>query len=656
MKAALSQPEPEELLRNPGIVMDRKTVSILDCGGQYTELVLKACERQGYHAVIYPHDTPAEQLADAGALIIAGSPGNAHEVDAPMPDPNIWELPMAKLGICFGMHAMAIRFGGKLERGQRRQDGRVATNVNTDHPLFKMTKPKTTGLFTHGNFVTKVPEGFEVIGSHTIELANEAGQPVEQTVVSAIARGNVVGVQFHPEVFDDTPDGYAIFKAFLLDVAGLEPDQGFLERRTEDLIDSLRGSIKERVGNRDVVAFVSGGVDSSVALALALGAIDPTKIHARYIDNGFMRDEDEAVIELLQHLGADIRKIDAVEQFENARVRLPDGSFSPPLMAVSDPELKRQIIGDTFIDVCEQIEAELGLEDAVLLQGTNAADKVESGRGKGTSTAVIKTHHNQTKRALDKDPCEPLSDLFKDEIRNIGRVLGLPPEIVDRQPFPGPGTAIRILCADGSEFDKQPTAVREAISTWVAARATANNETVRSCLLPVRNVGVGGDERSHLAVLGLDAAAPWEAIQVLSSEATAIFKGDINRVVVRLDGKMDNTPTVTPTKLSRETRLQLRQADRIVFEEMRRHSVIGDISQCPVVLLPISFDGAGKRSIVLRPIKTLTFMTSQAMLPSIDLPEAFTNQCAARILDEVPGISTVFLDCTNKPPATTEWE
>lgn len=636
--------------------MHREEVSILDCGGQYTQLVQKACERQGYHASIYPHDTPAEQLADAGALIIAGSPGNAHEVDAPMPDPGVWELPMAKLGICFGMHAMAIRFGGRLERGQRRQDGRVATNVNVNHPLFKMTKPRTTALFTHGNFVTEVAEGFDVIGSHTIELINDEGEPVEQTVISAIARDNVVGVQFHPEVFDYTPEGYAIFSAFLSDIAALEPDQEFLEQRTEDLIDSLRASIKERIGNRDVVAFVSGGVDSSVALALALGAIDPARIHARYIDNGFMRDEDEAVIELLQHLGADIRKIDATEQFENARVRLPDGSWSPPLIEVSDPELKRQIIGDTFIDVCEQIETELGLEDAVLLQGTNAADKVESGRGKGKSTAVIKTHHNQTKRALDKDPCEPLNDLFKDEIRNVGRVLGLPPEIVDRQPFPGPGTAIRILCADGSEFDKQPPEVRQTIATWIATKAAANNEKIHSCLLPVRNVGVGGDERSHLAVLGLDTTAPWETIQALSSEATAVFKGDINRVVVRLGGAMDNNPTVTPTKLSRETRLQLRQADRVVFEEMRRHGVIGDISQCPVVLLPISFDGTGKRSIVLRPIKTLTFMTSQAMLPKTDLPEDFVNQCAKRILAEVPDISTVFLDCTNKPPATTEWE
>ncbi len=629
-------------------------VAVLDAGGQYVDLVQKAVERQGIPADVLSLQTPpAEIEVQYQAVIISGSPASSHAEAAPQPDPELWKTKLPILGICYGMQSMAMAQGGGVAKNIIREDGRVITTVDTSHPIFTGSKKDFTGLFTHGDFVTTVPEGFAAIGQH--KLSDGA------TAYSAIARGNKIGVQFHPEVFDDTPEGYQIFKNFLHGVAQIPANAEFQEARLAAIIDAKRQTIKAQVGDRHVIAFVSGGVDSSVAATLASTVVDADKFHAFYIDSGFMRDEDDLVIEMLQAVGINVAKIDAIEQFERGTISVPDTNLlkstqSESLAETSDPETKRKIIGKTFITIQNDLLASLKLDEALLLQGTNAADRIESGHSKGDShTETIKTHHNQVQEVQALKAAglliEPLDDLFKDEIRALGRELGLPEELVERQPFPGPGTAIRIICSNANVADMPHSPEAAALQTFVA------KQNLKAHILPVRSVGVGGDERSHIAVAAIEHAnLTSDDMATLASDIPAHFRGVINRVIYALGSRSLDHGSMTKTLLNAEARAQLRLADRIVFEEMRTHKVLGKIKQMPVVLLPLSFDQPGDRSIVLRPVTTSTFMTVQAMLPGRDLPPAFFDDIVARILGKIPGISQVFLDLTNKPPGTTEWE
>ena len=628
-----------DVLGTPERLQDSSIVAVLDAGVQYVDLVQKATERLGYPSDVLPLGTPAEYLRNNySAIIISGSPASSHNEDAPLPDPRLWEENIPVLGICYGMQAMAQAYGGRVAKNGVREDGRVTTEISVEHALFRGIRKSFTGLFTHGDFVVESPLGFEVIGSHELTDGTKA--------FSAIAKGNKVGVQFHPEVFDDTPQGYELFKNFFVNIAELEPDETFLHERLTSQIEQKRAEIRKKANGRQIVAFMSGGVDSSVAGTLA----QPD--HAFYIDNGYMRDEDEGIIEYLATIGLNVEKIDAAEKFAEATVTI-DGITYGPLKDVSDPQIKRRLIGKTFVDVQNDLVARLGLraDEAVLLQGTNAADRIESGYSKGDShTAVIKTHHNLVPEARDLDPIEPLDDLFKDEIRALGYALGLPTDVLERQPFPGPGLAIRILHAKSDEYEIPATEKGTEI------QALLKNTPFDARLLPVRSVGVGGDERSHLSAVALAGPDDWDNLAWLATELPGRFKGSINRVIYALTDESLGNLSVTPTDASQQVIDTLKHADRIVFEEMRAFELIQHIKQCPVVLLPLSFGKPGERSIVLRPVTTSTFMTVQAMLPKRDLPESFIWQSASRIAREVPGVSQVFLDLTNKPPATTEWE
>jgi len=618
-------------------------VAILDAGGQYVDLVRKAVERQGIPADVLPLDTPSGDIESKyGAIIISGSPASSHAEAAPLPDHSIWTSHLPLLGICYGMQALVVAHGGEVVKNAIREDGRVVTQVETAHPLFTGVKRDFTGLFTHGDFVRTVPPDFRVLGSHRLSDGS--------TAYSSVALDNKLGVQFHPEVFDDTPEGYQVFKNFLFDIAGLQADEAFQDKRLKEIIARKRRAIAEQAGERHVIAFVSGGVDSSVAVTLAAKVIPAERLHAFYIDHGFMRDEDELVIDALQAADIPVQKIDAAIEFERATV---DGS--EPLVKTTDPELKRKIIGKAFIDMQNHLVAELKLSDVLLLQGTNAADRIESGHSTGDShTMTIKTHHNQVREVQELKAAgrllEPIDDLFKDEVRELGRELGLPDELVERQPFPGPGLAIRIIATDGSKVGR---AKNPAIQTYL----DEHHAGVKAELLPIRSVGVGGDERSHLSVVALEHAdLNATKLAKLGADLPAHFRDSVNRVIYALTPGPLAEHHVTQTLLTADVRDQLRQADKIVFEAMRAADLLTKIKQFPVVLLPLSFGKAGQRSIVLRPVTTSTFMTVQAMLPGRDLPEEFLNMLSMRILTEVPNISQVFLDLTNKPPATTEWE
>ena len=629
-----------DTLRSPEILGELNAVGILDGGAQYIDLIKKACERLGHHADVLPIDTPVEFLeANYGAVVISGGPRNVYEEGAPRTDPRLAESQLPELGICYGMHEMAARDGGRVERGATRQEGRIKTKVDVTHPLFYHTKDKHTALFTHGNFVTELPEGYTPIGEHNL--------PDGTHVYSAIAKGTKVAVQFHPEAFEDTPNGYQIFSNFLHGIAGMDPDPELIELKTQRFVEQTRDKIREQVGDKHVIAFVSGGVDSSVAAALAIDVIDPEKFHAYYIDNGFMRDEDDHAIELLSHLGTDVEKIDAQDYFTTA------------LLGITSSVEKREIIGSCFVDIKDQIleGLDLSLEEAMLLQGTNAADRIESGFSKGGSETVpIKPHHNQVKEIKDLEDLdlllEPLNELFKDEIRETGRYLGVPDDVVDRHPFPGPGTAIRILCNDGHEYEDGDTKTEREIQNWLTFNGYLGTQ---ARLLPVRSVGVGGDERSYIAAVALESDESWERLSEIAARLPAEFGTHINRVVVSLDRRLEEL-SVTPTLLEEGPINQLRLADSIVFEEMRAHGLVEQISQMPVILLPLSFHNPGERSIVLRPFWSVNFMQGTAMVPNKHIPASFIEILGQRLATEVPGVSQVFIDLTDKPPGTTEWE
>ena len=623
-------------------------VAILDAGGQYVDLVRKAVERQGIPADVLPLSTPRNQIEDNyGAIIISGSPASSHAEEAPQPDNVIWQSPLPILGICYGMQAMVTAHGGEVAQNAIREDGRVTTQVDTSHQIYKGIKKDLTGLFTHGDFVKTIPEGFQVLGSHQLSDGS--------TAYSSIVKDNKIGVQFHPEVFDDTPEGYQLFKNFL-EIAGLQADDEFQAKLMHELIEAKKQQIADLAADRDVIAFVSGGVDSSVAVALAAQVIPAERLHAFYIDSGFMRDEDDKVIEALQAAGLPVKKVDAVKDFENGTVEI-DGQTIGPLINVTDPEAKRKIIGKVFVEIQNRLVAELKLSVALLLQGTNAADRIESGHSTGDShTQTIKTHHNQVQEVQDLKSAglliEPIDDLFKDEVREVGHHLGLPKELVQRQPFPGPGLAIRIIASAASQAALEPEAKQAEIQTFIDKEAPG----AKVHLLPIRSVGVGGDERSHLSVAALQGELTADQLARLGADLPAHFRDTVNRVIYCLGNNSLSDSSLTKTLLAADVRKQLRQADKIVFEDMRSANLLDTIKQFPVILMPLSFGKGGERSIVLRPVTTSTFMTVQAMLPERDLPKDFLERTAARILANVQGISCVFLDLTNKPPATTEWE
>lgn len=625
-------------------------VAILDAGGQYVDLVRKAVERQGIPADVLALNTPRANIEGRyGAIIISGSPASSHAEAAPQPAADIWDSALPLLGICYGMQAMVTMQGGQVAKNAIREDGRVTTQVDVTHPIFKGIKRDFTGLFTHGDFVKSIPEGFTVLGSHQLSDGS--------TAYSSIAKDNKIGVQFHPEVFDDTPEGYQLFKNFLFDIAGLHPDDNFREKQLQAIIQTKQAQIIQQAGGRDIIAFVSGGVDSSVAATLAAKVIPSEKLHAFYIDSGFMRDEDDMVIDSLQAAGLPVTKIEAAQEFEDGIADLDLERFGP-LVSVSDPEEKRKIIGKVFVDIQNRLVSELNLTEALLLQGTNAADRIESGHSTGdTNTMTIKTHHNQVKQVQELKAAgmliEPIDDLFKDEVRELGRELGLPDELVQRQPFPGPGTAIRILCAEDSIAVVEPEIEQDAVQRFIIT----NGYNTTAHVLPIRSVGVGGDERSHLSVAAIEQAdLSAQDLVRLGTDLPANFRETVNRVIYALTDRPLTEMSVTKTLLTSDVRVQLRQADKIVFQEMRSADLLSKIKQFPVILLPVSFGETGQRSIVLRPVTTSTFMTVQAMLPERDLPDEFLTKIADRILKEVAGISQVFLDLTNKPPATTEWE
>ncbi len=582
-------------------------VTVLDAGGQYCHLIARKVREQGVYAEVRPSETPARELASRRAIIISGGPSSVYEPESPTVDPQVFSLPAGILGICYGHQLMAHLLGGKVRRGEKGEYGLSFLDLNEPGGLLDGVLDHQPVWMSHRDTVSEVPAGFRV-------LAGTATCPV---AAMADAAGRRFGLQFHPEVVH-TRQGPLFFSNFLFGVCGCRPDWDAKNRLP--LVEQL---IRETVGQRKVFFFVSGGVDSTVAFTLCLRTLGPERVHGIYVDTGLMREGETEFVSGI------FRNSEGAFEVEDARERFLDA-----LAGVTDPEQKRKIIGEEFVAVQERaIQSHRFLDDEWILgQGTIYPDTIESG---GTAkAAVIKTHHNRVPgivRLIESQRIvEPLSYFYKDEVREVGRELGLPEDLLQRHPFPGPGLAIRCLCAGREE------PVSRAPEGW---------------RLPVRSVGVQGDSRSYAEVVCLDRFPSPEAN--LQADATELVNriAGVNRIVALVASVAPaGTLRVRPAGLTAERLSRLRSADALVRTLSHQSGFDSAVWQFPVILIPV---GTAERpdSVVLRPVDSVDGMTAQ----SVCMGQPLLETMAARLLEQ-PGIAAVFYDLTHKPPATIEWE
>ncbi len=515
-------------------------IVILDFGSQYTQVIARRVRECQVYSQIKKFDTPAHELRELGArgIILSGGPASVYADSAPQIDPAVFELGIPILGICYGMQLMGYHLGGKVEHSERREYGAgtlFLKNENGERTgecgLFDNLPDALEVWNSHGDKLTGLPAGFHAVG-HT---SNSPFAAIENS------ERRLFGLQFHPEVHH-TPRGKELLENFVYRICGCKPDWtmgSFIEQTCQE--------IREQVGKDHVILGLSGGVDSSVAAALIHKAIGD-QLTCVFVNNGVLRaNEAESVQRLYgEHFQIKLKYVDASERFLTR------------LAGVTDPETKRKIIGTEFIRVFEEAVRDLatsGENYRFLAQGTLYPDVIESVSISGNPAALIKSHHNVGGLPEDMkfELVEPLRNLFKDEVRQVGTQLGLPKEVVHRQPFPGPGLAVRIL---GDITPERLRVLREA-DAIVVSEMKASEWYYRvwqsfAVLLPIRSVGVMGDERTYENTIALRIVEsqdgmtadwvrlPYEVLARISSRIINEVKG-INRVCYDISSKPPST-------------------------------------------------------------------------------------------------------------------
>ena len=508
--------------------MHNQEVIVLDFGGQYKELIARRVRENSVYSTILPGYTSAQDIRARApiGLILTGGPNSVYAEDAPAFDRDILGLGIPVLGICYGAQLLAYSCGGKVSPCENSEYGKTKVRVNPASPLFRGMDEQQIGLMSHTDQITELPRGFVSIAA-TESCPNAAMENKEMRLYAT---------QFHPEV-ESTPNGSLMLRRFLYDVCGATGDYNMADYERV-MIEQVRS----QVGDGQVLLGLSGGVDSSVCAALLEKAI-PGQLHCIFVDHGLMRKNE----------GDEVEAAFAGKKLHFIHVNAAD-RFLTKLAGVTEPERKRKIIGEEFIRVFEAEARKLG-EVRFLAQGTIYPDVVESGANK---SATIKSHHNVgglPKDMMFRELVEPLRGLFKDEVRALGRQLGLPRALVERQPFPGPGLAVRVV---GEITEEKLGILREADAIFreEMRRARAHADQYFAVLTDTRSVGVMGDFRTY------------------------------------------------------------------------------------------------GYTVALRAVKTSDFMTCEY----VPLSHKLLGRTAARIVNEVKGVSRVVYDITGKPPATVEWE
>lgn len=502
--------------------MITEKILILDFGGQYSKLIARRIRECGVYSEILPYDAPLSRVIAGGykGIILSGGPSSVNDNKAPKPDLEIFEHGLPVLGICYGAQLMAQVLGGSVSKNKVREYGSTTVHVDRTSPLFKNTSSPAAWWMSHTDHITDIPAGFRAT-AHTGNCPVAAMENVAKSLYA---------IQFHPEV-TNSPEGEAMLKSFLFNICGFKGDWE-IASITENAITV----ITKKIGAGKALCALSGGVDSSVAALLVQKAIG-ANLTCVFVDHGLLRkNEGDEVEEIFSKFGLNLIRV-------NARDR-----FLGKLKGVKDPERKRKIIGREFIKVFEEEAIKIGKVD-YLVQGTIYPDVIESGAG---VSAMIKSHHNVgglPKKIKFKGLVEPLRELFKDEVRRVGLELGLPENLVYRQPFPGPGLAVRIIgdiTADKVALLQEADAIfREEIASAGLQREISQYFAV---LTDMRSVGVMGDERTYFHTVGLRGVvtsdfmtAEWARIphEVLAKVSNRIVNevAGVNRIVYDITTK-----------------------------------------------------------------------------------------------------------------------
>jgi len=599
---------------------NQDSIIVLNAGGQYCHLIARRVREAGVRSVIREGRLAGSDLSGAKGVIISGGPNSVYDPDAPEISDAIFNTSLPVLGLCYGHQFLAHKLGGTVAPGIHREYGEATMEVIGQDTILSGLQPMERVWMSHGDEVVVAPQGFQVLGKTA---------SCQVAAMANVERG-IFGLQFHPEV-NETEHGRAIIENFLFKICHCER-----QWKPENLIDLLREKIITMARGRNVLFFVSGGVDSTVAFTLCSDALGPDRVRGVFVDTGLMRkgERDEIAATFMQRGWHNMQVVDA------------EAKFLAALENVTDPEEKRHIIGDCFIEVQQNLETELGLnrENWMLGQGTIYPDTIESGDGK--LAATIKTHHNRVpaiqRMMAEGRILEPIRDLYKDEVRDVGRILELPDSIISKHPFPGPGLAVRCLCSP----DNVPVKVSQELQKLVFTAG------LDGWMVPISTVGVQGDYRtySNLVIL-LGKSRTLEEYSATGRRITRELH-KTNRVAFLVSRKpyVDVSNAIVHRRSITKERLNLlREADAICQTMLRREALPDLVWQFPVILLPLSVHGG--ETVALRPVSSQDAMTAK----HANLPMEFIQRLGQRLI-ELDRIEMVLYDVTDKPPATIEWE
>jgi len=591
-------------------------IAVVDFGGQYTHLIARRIRQLGVYSEVVNSGVKSGDLREYKGIILSGGPNSVYDPEAPICDASLFTVGIPVLGLCYGHQLLCRSLGGDVTHGAVHEFGPAELRPDRSHPLFQGVSPASTVWMSHGDEVSRLPEGFHAVGS-TADCAHAA--------VADDAR-KFYGFQFHPEV-THTREGNAFLRNFL-SLCGCT-----FAWNMGQYIQSLETRLRRQCEGKKVFLLVSGGVDSTVAFELLNRTLGRDRVLGLHIDNGLMRKGESAeVLEFMRKQGFDSLLIqDASARFLNA------------LRGIVAPEAKRKIIGETFLQAKDEVLADLKLNPAdwILAQGTIYPDTIESG---GTAhAAVIKTHHNRVQGILDLMAqglvVEPLAELYKDEVRELGAQLGIPVPLLDRHPFPGPGLGVRLLCSDGKE-EAIPASAGQSVKEILSARGLSGE------ILPVKSVGVQGDGRTYAHPCLLRGTRDWKLADAVTTELLNRVRA-VNRVVIEI-GAVEGSYILEAAECTPDRLNFLREADSLCTHALREGKLYGLVWQMPVVLLPLL--KGGKPALVMRPVLSSEAMTARFA----ELPFPWLDALWKRLQDL--GSGALLYDVTHKPPGTIEWE
>lgn len=626
--------------------MSREKIVVLDFGSQYAHLIAKRFRMLGYYSEIALPSSSLEVFKDAKGVIFSGGPSSVYDENVPDFNEDILTLDLPILGLCYGHQLMQKCYGGKVGKAEVGEFGfaKLKLNKNVKSPLFEGLDETEQVWMSHQDEVLEVGNGFEIIGS-TKDCKAAAVQNLSKKRFS---------LQFHCEV-KDTIHGNIIFENFAK-ICGMPKNWD-----EDTVLKTILENIKVQAKDKNVLLFLSGGVDSTITFALLNKALGQERVLGLHIDNGFMRKNES------KNVAAAYKKFG----FENFIVEDASESFLQAIKGLTDPQKKRMAVGENFIKVRDEVLRKQNLDENqwLLAQGTLYPDIIESGGTKNSNT--IKTHHNRVEgiqKLIAKGLIiEPIRDLYKDEVRAIGKKLGLPDELVMRHPFPGPGLSINVLCYDGKSWSEKDSeeykdAKKELDSVVFTQFCEHCTQSLKRSVLPVRSVGVQGDFRTYRFPACLTFREEGngffhipkirEKVEAASSEITNNAKY-LNRTVIKLyqnPNAKDEDFRLLEGYCTKERLDQLREVDDIVLTELHKSGWYNKIFQHLTIDLPYATK-EGHASFVLRPVCSEDVMTARfAWLPQEVMSEILHK------ISKLDFVDAVFFDATNKPPATFGWE